>query len=1312
MPGVNTIQKTQDGVCSLRTLPGGTSQQDPLDPDCTEELSCPAISVPKTLGTPLAESCTGNPVHIGTGNKVQQETDYGRAGAVALTVSRTYNSQSGLSGEFGVGWSAFARLTVTDASHVTAARPDGKRFNYVQNAGTWTTDADVTANLVFAEGSYRLTTASGGRETYGAGGKLLSVSEPNGQTQTLTYDGTGLLQSITDAYGRQLTFTHDGLGRIATMTVPTGVVYRYAYDASGNLASVAYPDATPGDDTDNPRRIYHYEDTRFPNALTGITDENGQRFATYAYDATGRAVLSEHATSAGRVDLAYNPDGTTTVTDALGANRTYGFTTILGVVKATGQDQPAGAGCGPASSNITYDGNGNVTSRTDFNGHATTYAYDLARNLETGRTEAVGTPEQRIVETDWHPRLRLPVEVREKDASGTLVRTTRLTYDGDNQAVSPKGDLTRREIIDNLRGTSRGWTWTYSYSATVPGALLQKVEDGPRTDVADLTTYDYYPPDTTCEGAADGPGRDKGCRGQLMRITNARGYVIRLTRYNAHGQPETILDLNGKTLSLEYGPRGWLKSRSLAGEITQYDYDNVGQLIRITRPDGSYVRYQYDAAHHLTDIIDPEGNRIHYTLDGMGNRIGEEILNATGTVLYTRTRHFDALSRLWQDIGALNQTLAYGYDANGNLKTRDGPRNDVNDLTGLDYDAHDRLIRVTHPDGGVEAYGYDALGRLSGVQDPKLLDTAYTVDALGNLLRTDSPDTGVTTRTYDAAGNLKTETDARNVTVSYTYDALNRLTSKSSSHPNTPTYTYTYDVGLNGVGHLYRVSRNGSAHLLFRYTSQGRLRYKQQTIGSAFTDMGYLFDPYGRLSQINYPTGRGVIYGYDAQGRVSQISTQAADGSGLTVLASDFVYDYPFAGPQGYRYGNGRQMSMNRDLDYRPDHLIDGPREVQTAHDEAGNIVAQTHPSGPVQNYTYDANDRLIAMTDSAPGGFGSLEWDYDPNGNRTGETRNGATLNYLYSPSDSNWLAQAGGETRTRTPGGNTAFGTSIGTLSYDGYGRLAQSGNTRYEYNALGERVKKLRADGSYTLFHYGSDGELLFERDSSGASRVYVWLDGRPLARIDNDTALYYYHTDHLGTPQAMTDAAGQVVWQADYEPFGKAVVKVNSVQNNLRLPGQYFDAESGLHYNFFRDYDPGLGRYIQADPIGLAGGLNLYAYVGGNPVSKIDPLGLTGATGTWDTGASSSWNGNVTPGYKEQDWVCSSPAGILNGFACTKQCCIEHDECYEKHKCNATSWGSPFSSECQQCNMAAVKCVVTGNPKMECGQGCNSTFNGAP
>ncbi len=160
-------------------------------------------------------------------------------------------------------------------------------------------------------------------------------------------------------------------------------------------------------------------------------------------------------------------------------------------------------------------------------------------------------------------------------------------------------------------------------------------------------------------------------------------------------------------------------------------------------------------------------------------------------------------------------------------------------------------------------------------------------------------------------------------------------------------------------------------------------------------------------------------------------------------------------------------------------------------------------------------------------------------------------------------------------------------------------------YRYNALGERVKKMSA--GLTYYHYDLDDRLLAETDALGETRVeYLYLGGEPLA-LGRSGQLYYYHNDHLGTPQKLTDGAQNVVWSAVYEPFGEAVIETGYISQNLRFPGQYYDEESGLHYNLNRYYDPKLGRYLTSDPIGLDGGLNTYLYANANPVRYIDPVG---------------------------------------------------------------------------------------------------------
>lgn len=416
------------------------------------------------------------------------------------------------------------------------------------------------------------------------------------------------MSTITGPYGRKLSFTYDTNGRINGMTDPAGGVYAYSYDANNNLASVTYP----GGGT----RVYHYELAASPHVLTGISDENGNRFATWGYDAQGRAILSEHAGGANRTQIAYNADGTTSVTDALGTTRTYRFKTVLGVAKSAGLDQPAGAGCGPAASQIDYDANGNVASRTDFNGVKTTYSYDLARNLETSRTEGAGTPAARTVTTTWHATLRLPVQVKVYaggTASGTPLLSTDYSYDA-------QGNLLTK--TEQGGGASRSQAYSYNAAGQIVSA------DGPRSDVADITTYGY------------------DAQGNLASIVNALGQTTQLGGYNAHGLPTQVIDANGVTTTLAYDSRQRLTSRSAAGETTQYRYDGVGQLTGVTLPDGTALNYSYDAAHRLTRIQDSAGNRISYTLDGLGNRISEDSYDPAGQLARHIDRVYDALGRL------------------------------------------------------------------------------------------------------------------------------------------------------------------------------------------------------------------------------------------------------------------------------------------------------------------------------------------------------------------------------------------------------------------------------------------------------------------------------------------------------------------------------------------------------------------------------------------------------------------------------------------------------------------------------------------
>ena len=683
------------------------------------EVSVVVNGVPTCAIAPLATkdppggSCpaTKNPISIAYGNKFQTENDYVSTNIVPLSFERTYSSTSAVNlDNQGMQWrNGLGRSIESINSYAFIYRASGKMYMFNSLVGVWKSDADITDTLVELKdvngtrtGWTYSTNSSGEVESYDANGKLLSIINRAGLMQTMTYSCNalsancpvvtpsttttlaGLLIRVANPFGRKIDFTYDSSYRIKTMTNPAGGVYTYTYSTDGNknLSSVTYPDSKV--------KTYHYGEAAYvsatPNAgvsnaslLTGITDENGIRYASYWYDAQGRAYKEELAPNLAlnieKNELVYNTNASgnptsTVVTDPRGSTRTYNFTTILGVVKSTGQSQPAGSGCAVSAAALTYDVNGNIASRTDFKGNKTTYVYDMARNLETSRTEGLTaanavTPATRTITSSWHPTWHLPLVVTEYTGgttnlsngsgapTGTALRSTTNVYDS-------KGNLTSFTEADPVRALSRTTTTTYTYSTAVPGLVLTKVIDGPRTDVNDISTYNYYPHDATCTPSSATPIIDPvtntsplnlGCRGQLQSITNALNQTTTYDRYNHHGQVEQMTDANGLITSSTYDLRQRPLSRTADTETTTLVYDNVGQVTQLTLPDASQLNYTYDAAHRLTDVQDSLGNKVHYTLDTEGNRTNETTTDPTNVLTKTLTRSYDALNRLQQVTG-------------------------------------------------------------------------------------------------------------------------------------------------------------------------------------------------------------------------------------------------------------------------------------------------------------------------------------------------------------------------------------------------------------------------------------------------------------------------------------------------------------------------------------------------------------------------------------------------------------------------------------------------------------------------------------
>jgi RHS repeat-associated protein len=1107
----------------------------------------------------------GNPINSATGNKFQWEADYGGHGPFPLSFVRYYNSAAALvAAPIGARWrhqySANIKLSA-DGLTASLTRADGRVHRFAWANGVWASDWDVNDRLTrLPDGGWRNLNNHDQTETYDASGKLLSIANRAGVAQTLSYDALGRLAQVADAFGRTLTVGYVGDSpMIATMTDPGDGQTQYAYDAIGNLIAATYPDGKT--------RQYVYENPTFKYALTGVIDENGARYATYGYDVQGRANLSEHAGGADRVAVAFDdaPQARRSiVTDALGVIRTYDYALSGGVYKHKKVTR-ACSGCPTiVESETIYDSNGAVSAIHDANRVFTRLGQD-DRELFTYESRNDGNGTQSLVSSmQWHATFRLPTviavgDVRHNfayDAVGNLTRKATTVFG------VPGGHLDERATV-------------YAYNAQ--GQTL--TEDGPRTDVVDKTTYGY------------------DASGNLTSITNALGHVTQLANHDAHGRVGRIVDPNGLITDLVYDARGRVLSRTTGLETTTYQYDGAGQLTQVTPPSGAFIVYSYDAAHRLTGIADHLGNRIAYTLDAMGNRTKEEIFDAANALSRTRTQTFDVYNRLQQAIGAANQTTSYDYDNMGNLLTVVDP---LNRTTRYQYDGLYRLTQTTDAANGVVRFGYyNGNDGATSATDPRNLTTWSAIDA-GPSARptvTTSPDSGKTTITYDPANNVIRKKDAKEQITDYQYDGLNRLTRETRAEGQ--IVAYGYDGGPNGIGKLTIVA-DPSGTTSWRYDAYGRVAEKTQIIDGVSLKTSYVHDPKGQLVHVIYPSGRKINYAW-WNGRPAGVFT----GDDWKSIATNVAWR-PFGPLAFWIYGNGKVFNRSFDADGR---LI-GDNLGALSYDAAGRIV-----SAYGKTYGYDALDRLTAFTD----GGTPISYNYDATGNRTSQIIGSNTNTYAIAANSNRINSITGGTTTLTYAHDANGSITNDGTYSYlyDAAGRLTQANQGSvvkggYVLNGLGQRVKKTTAAGT-TLFAYDEAGRLLGEYDQAGnLIQETVYLGDTPLAVV-KPTGMHYIHPDHLNTPRKIYNQQGQLVWQWEMATFGASLPNENpsglgAFKYNLRFAGQYFDEETGLHYNYFRDYDPKTGRYLQTDPLGLAGGdLSLYTYAHSNPLSFIDPTG---------------------------------------------------------------------------------------------------------
>ena len=1024
--------------------------------------------------------------------------------------------------------------------------------------------------------------------TYNNKGLLVNYKDENGNETSYEYDANFNITKETDALGKSINKVYNSFNKPTEVTDKNGNKTTFTYDAKGNVTNITYPEINGVVPTES----FTYNSR---NQMLTHTDIRGT-VTTYTYGNDG-LLLSKKVGSKNAIFYTYENGLLKTVTDAMNHVTTYGYNDL-----------------------------GQVSSKTDANNKVTSYEYD-----KTGNLTKTTYPNEKTVSTVYDENYQ---KIEVTDANGN---TTKYAYNGnmklilvtlpDNNKIEYEydGEDRLKKTIDQARNVSsidydKGGRVTYTYAPD--GATVHY-----EYDKVGNVTKETNPKDATVTKTYDN-------NGNLLTVTDVENNTTEYA-YNAMNMLTHVTNPWAGLTVYVYSPAGDLLSETDAiGHTKAYTYDDYGNRLTATDAREKTTTYTYDDNNNLLTVKDALDRVTTYTYDALDRC--DSVKNALNKVT---NYGYDALGRRTTITDARRNTFTTVYDGNGNVtKTIDAKGNTISETvynnlnlpyTVTDamgktrkylYNALGKVDTFTNELNYVSEYGYDPCGRNTSVLDFANKTSTAAYDWFGNVTRITGPLGGNTAYSYDNRGRLKTESTVSGGTKIYEYNALNvrwkitnargqirqifydskgRITGHSSPEG---TVSYTYDENDNV---LTVTDRHGT--VARTYDDLNRVKTYTDTYGKVIE---YDYDEVGNLSKITYPDQTTVTYGYDENRNLTRVTDWANRTTHYSYDVNNRVTGVikPDGSVTTTVYDN-KQRVMSTVEKTADCEVISG---FEYTYDNLSRITEEKVLANSTKMcYTYDSLSRVKTRTikDATTNVVISTEtFTYDAAGNVTD-----APDSCFGYDTQNRLIIFNNNEVSYDLDGNMLSNGSSL-SCSYDSSNKLITAGGHTYTYNGESVRIRNLCTDED-TTYTYDNNAKLnrLLCKTTNGVTTKYVY--GRGLIGEEVGGAFKTYHFDARGSTIAITDASGNITDTFAYDTYGKLISRTGTSNVIFGYNGRdgVVTDKNGLIYMRARYYSPAMKRFINADiiagSIDNAVTLNRFAYANGNPVSMVDPFGLS-------------------------------------------------------------------------------------------------------